>query len=334
MNSEMQNNEPDDHHIYDWVMFYKDTFHFFSQSVKFYVSMLESDIQAIENDKDLKGMISEDQKKSFQIYREHSRAKRVSEWLDTKIKEASPDAFDFDISISHGTVRFIKTACMLYLKNLKLKRNKLSVKKNISRYVLDTVDNQISKYEENINMGIFKSASLMPFLVDELVQEDSNNSVKECSDDLASVVRPRPVVIDTIQIIDPDLRARCLDLFDAFNNDGKHERFDTVISEATRIFETKLRSLSNAPQECVGVELAQAAFGGNPPVLKVSNVSAEQQAVNLLYRGAFGFIRNQVQHKLLGKLNPDRVLQILGFIDYLLYVAETAERTTGKRGKK
>lgn len=136
------------------------------------------------------------------------------------------------------------------------------------------------------------------------------------------------MVTDSIQILDAELRERCLDLFEAFHKDGKHERFDTVISEATRIFETRLRSLSGAPDKCKGVDLAQAAFGGNPPVLKVSDVSAEQQAVHLLYRGAFGFIRNPFQHKLLGKLSPDRVLQILGFIDYLLYIAENAERTS------
>lgn len=108
--------------------------------------------------------------------------------------------------------------------------------------------------------------------------------------------------------------------------DGRHERLDTVIAEATRILETRLRTLTGAPQECVGVDLARRAFAGESPLLRVSDVTSEQEAVHLLFRGAFGFIRNPVQHKLLGKLSPDRVLQILGFIDHLLFLAETAKR--------
>ncbi|MBW1728616.1 MAG: hypothetical protein JRJ62_13805 [Deltaproteobacteria bacterium] len=326
MPSENHKPEPADHHTYSWVMFYRDTFHFFLRSVKFYVSLLKNDIQEIENDPDLKEIIEEEQKKSLPIYREHSKAKRIEEWLENIIKKAEPDALDYDVSISHGTVRFIKTACILYLKHLKIRRNNLSLKQNISRYVLETIDNQISSLEEKINVGVFQNASPVPFLVDELIEKENVVPQEKPSETLASAVLPRPIVIDSIQILDSELRERCLDLFDAFYKDGKHERFDTVISEAIRIFETRLRALSGAAQECVGVDLAQAAFGGEQPLLKVSDVNAEQQAVHLLFRGTFGFIRNRVQHKLLGKLSPYRVLQILAFIDYLLYIAENAER--------
>ena len=62
MTTEVRRTEPHDHHTYSWVLFYKDTFHFFLRSVKFYVTMLENDIKEIENDPDLKELIKEDQK--------------------------------------------------------------------------------------------------------------------------------------------------------------------------------------------------------------------------------------------------------------------------------
>jgi hypothetical protein len=71
--------------------------------------------------------------------------------------------------------------------------------------------------------------------------------------------------------------------------------------------------------------LASRAFGGSKPVLRVSAVEAEQQAAHLLYRGVFGFIRNNVHHKLRPDLAPERVLQILGLIDYLVYLADTGQ---------
>ena len=318
--------EPPDHHTYDWLSFFKETFHFYLRSMRFFRSLLEKDIKEIENDADLKELIEDEDKKSLPIYREHSRSKRVEDWLNKHIEKGGQDAFDYDVSISHGTVRYIKGASILYLKHLKNKRNILSSKPNISKYVLETIDNQISSYEEKINIGVFKNASPMPFLLDELIDNEIEDKTEEPQAKLSKVKRPRPVVIDSIQIIDPELRERCLDLFDAFHKDGKHERLDTVIAEATRILETRLRTLTYAPQECIGVELAKEAFAGENPALRVSDVNSEQEAVHLLFRGTFGFIRNPVQHKLLGKLSPDRVLQILGFIDHLLFVADTARR--------
>lgn len=320
--------EPPDHHTYEWVSFFKDTLQFFLGSIRFFRSLLENDIKEIEDDKDLKELIKDEDRKTLKIYREHARSKRVEELLNNIIEKGGPDEFDYDASISHGTVRYIKGAAILYLKHLKYKRNILSSKPNISKYVLETVDNQISSYEEKINIGVFTSASPMPFLLDDVIETDANGMSEKPQSRLSKVERPRPVVIDTIQILDSELRERCLDLFDSFHKDGKDERLDTVVAEATRIFETRLRSLTGASQDCIGVDLAKLAFTGNNPLLRVSDVDSEQEAVHLLFRGIFGFIRNPVQHKLLGKLNPDRVLQILGFIDYLLFVADNAKRKT------
>ena len=133
-------------------------------------------------------------------------------------------------------------------------------------------------------------------------------------------------MIDSIEILDPELRSRCLDLFQSFKQDGQHERLDTVVTEATRIFENKLRSISGAPADCVGVDLATYAFGEKTPKLIISEVTAEQEAVHLMFRGVFGFIRNHVHHQLVENLLPERVLQIVGMIDYLIFLIQNSTR--------
>lgn len=138
--------------------------------------------------------------------------------------------------------------------------------------------------------------------------------------------RPQPVVLESIEIRDPELRKRCLDLFTKFRTEGAHDRLDTVVTEATRVLEDRLRSLSSAPATCTGVELAAHAFGSSPRLI-VSDVEPEQQGCPpplSLFRGVFGFIRNSVHHKLVDNLQPERVLQIVGMMDYLLFVMEGA----------
>jgi hypothetical protein len=137
---------------------------------------------------------------------------------------------------------------------------------------------------------------------------------------------PPQIPVASIEIHDPELRKRCLDLFTQFQRDGHHDRLDTVVNEATRILEDRLRSLSNALPTCVGVDLAKHASAPPSPYLTVSPILPEQEAAHLLFRGVFGFIRNSVHHRLVGTLQPERVLQIVGMVDYLIWVAEAAGR--------
>jgi hypothetical protein len=45
-----------------------------------------------------------------------------------------------------------------------------------------------------------------------------------------------------------------------------------------------------------------------------------------LLQSIFGHIRNPSHHKLLGNLSPERTIQLLGMIDYAIYLVETAEK--------
>jgi hypothetical protein len=320
--------EPPDDRVYEWVSFNRDTFHFYIDAVKFYHSLLKKDRKAMLSDPDLKSILGDNQLEDLEINRELLRAQRVLDWMNDKIAKGGKDAIDYDISIAHGVVRFLKSVAILYLGHLKQRRNVLASRPNISRHALESVDRQISGLEEKIQLGIFSNATPMPLLVDQVIQSPTAAG-ESAQESLVTAQRPRPIVLATIEILDPELRSRCLDLFDMFQRDGQRDRLDTVISEATRILEDRVRRLSGAEATCVGQELAAYAFGTKTPRLIISDVGAEQEAAHLMYRGVFGFIRNQVHHRLTGELQPERVLQALGLIDYLIALVGGARRAGG-----
>jgi len=328
MTEEQNQQEPPDHHNYIGIMLYRDSFFFFLYAVKFYETLIEKDIKTLEADPDLKTILDGETIHSLEIHHDFDRARRVRVWMEKLIAEKGPDSFDFDLpSISHELIRFFKSAGILYLKHLKAIRNALATKPNLSRHALQAVDTRISEFEGKIEMGVFHKATPFPLLVEDTGSEEHIEGVPEVGEqNLNKIRRPRPVVLDSIQLLDKELRERCLDLFHAFQEDGKKDRLDTVITEATRILESRLRLLSHAQKDCVGVDLATYAFKIPKPVLKISDIPSEQEAVYLLYRGVFGFIRNRAHHQLMGELLPERVLQILGLIDYLLQLAEGAEK--------
>lgn len=327
MNSET---EPPDNHMYSWISFNNDTLHFYLAGVEHYENLLKEDINAIEEDKDLAFLLSEKEKNRLEIYQELAQVLRVQKYLEEEIKKQGADAWDYEIRMSHRIVRFLKSVGLLYLQHLKNRRNILASKSTISRHALKTVDQRISYFEEKPEIGVFKTATPQQMLVDRLgLEKDESDS--EVLDEFQNVgvsspIRPRPQLIDSIEIFDPELRSRCLDLFHVFQEDGQNERMDTVVTEATRIFETKLRNIAGAPDDYGGVNLAKFAFGGDNPKLVVSEIASEQEAAYLLFRGVFGFIRNRVHHHLIETLLPERVLQIVGMIDYLIFIAQDSAR--------
>ena len=177
------------------------------------------------------------------------------------------------------------------------------------------------------NLGVFRDAAPYPLIINNYTLADMKPiSDGEANESGKTVNRFGPVVLESIEIRDLDLRKRCLDLLAQFREDGQHDRLDTVVNEATRILEDRLRALSSAPATCIGVDLSKYALAPPSPRLIVSDVSSEQEAAHLLFRGVFGFIRNSVHHRLISTLQPERVLQIVGMVDYLLFIADGARR--------
>jgi hypothetical protein len=313
--------EPPDHHSYVWITFYRHTIEFFVSAAKYYEGLLDAELTQIEADVHLKALLRDEVRREFRVDRGREEAVRVREWLEDKLAKSSEHSYDCDLHhISHGTIRYLKSIGLLYLGYVKKQRNSFSLRKNVSKHMLAAIDREITVYEEFLtSKGVFAYATPMSFLADEDPPAKSEIEPQK----LDETRRPKPVLVESIEILDLELRSRCLDLFNRFEELGQPNRHDTVVTEATRILENRLRTLTKAPDGCTGNELAARAFAGNSPALRVSPVAAEQEAVHLLFRGAFGFIRNRVHHRLHSDMSSERVLQILGLIDYLISLANS-----------
>jgi hypothetical protein len=324
--------EPPDHYVYSWINFNRDTFAFFIAAVRFYESLLQDEVKAVQADPELKSFLDEEALASYPVGKELERATRVRQWMETRFETAGNTGF-VDIDMAHQVVRYIKSAAILFLEHLRRKRDVIASRPTTSKMLLEAIDQQLRRFEEKTQLGVFRTATPYPLIIDQLpIATEAVSSASPASQGPVVVPGPRPsaVVLDSIDIRDPEMRRRCLDLFEQFRRDGEHDRLDTVISEATRILEDRLRSLSAAPPSSFGVELATFAFRPPSARLVVSDVTAEQEAAHLLFRGVFGFVRNSAHHRLLGELQPERVLQVVGMVDYLISVAEAARRELPK----
>jgi hypothetical protein len=254
--------EPSDDHVYSpWVSFSNDTFEFYFAAVKFYEALLETDFKTLQNDQDLKVILGEQELDSYPIGKELKRVKRFLEWFAHHFEKGGKNAetWGYDVELTHGVVRFIKSVSLLYLEHLRSKRQEIASRPATSKVLLEAVDQQLARLEEKTQVGVFRIATPYPLIIDQVPRAVGETLPQDGV--LARDVRPRPVILDTIEIRDPTLRGRCLDLFAQFREDGQHDRLDTVVNEATRILEDRLRSLSGAPANCVGVDLAKVAFG-------------------------------------------------------------------------
>lgn len=315
--------KPSDSQVYTTVLWDRHLM-FYLSSLDFYEQNINADIKAIDEDPDLKAILGEEERKNFEIHHELYRIDWTRSWIKEKLDSGKNHYF---CDISHGTVRFLKSIGTLYLSHLQNRRNRLASRPNISKYALGAVDKKISELREMVTTGIFQDATIMPLLIEELLVSEHIETVQR-EEAIVEAVLPRPIVIESIEILDQDLRSRCLDLFNSFEKAGQRDRHDTVLTEATRIFEDKLRKICRATANVSGVELVQYAFGGTNPKLIVSDVPAEQEAAHLLFRGVFGLLRNVPHHRLLGELQPERVLQVLGTLDYCLAVAQGSKVCT------
>jgi hypothetical protein len=318
-----------DGYQYNWVMFHNRTVQFVIRAIDFYMSLLGDEKKELADDPELAALITDDTRRELGFESETQRAKRIRTWLSERIKGRGQ--FDtVDISMSHWLVRYMKSLVFLYLKSLKERRNKLASRKAVTSATLSAVDREISAIEDLFqNAGVFKGAStldLLAFYPEPTREVTVPSDQTTPSPDLSQ--RPRPMMVGSIEILDHELRARCLDLYNQFQESGQADRNDTVVAEASRILENRLRKVLGADDGKSAKQLVSDAFNTKCPRLIVSNVPAEQESAQLLFLGTFGFIRNSVQHKLLENMPAERVLQILGWTDYLLSVIDKSQAQT------
>jgi len=311
--------EPPDHHEYDLIV-PVELRDFLVVALRSAEAIIAQDLAALEQDEDLRAILGKPKMMTFAAGRVLGRMERQRDRLERA------DSFgdnEYLLRTNHGFVRLMKSAGIMHLEDLQQRRNRLAERPRMSRDVLQAVDQQLSKLRARLEAGPFGSATPLEILAFEAPTREQPTA---SAPPPLKAGRPRPVVLDSIGILDDELRSRCLDLLEQFHQDGQPDRLDTVITEATRIFEHRLRTLSGAEPTCVGVELASFAFNGDPPRIELSSVEPEQKAGHLLFRGVFGFIRNQHHHRLIGPLIPERVLEIVAMLDYLIFLAESGQR--------
>jgi predicted ATPase len=67
----------------------------------------------VMQDEDLKAIFGDRALDSFPVSREVNQAEKVLQWFEHHFEKQGKDAPDYDITLTYGTVRFIKSACVL-----------------------------------------------------------------------------------------------------------------------------------------------------------------------------------------------------------------------------
>jgi len=311
---------PDEHYVV--TNFGADTLQFIYKSLSFYRDLLGTDLAALQGEKDLADSLAADGMRSSKLQQEQKLISRMVQWHDMKRQEQD-GVSDYDIGlISMESMGIYKSACTLYLAHLQQQRNRLAGRANLSKYTLEDVDAHLARLREKLNRREFANVPATPLLVDELAapEQDALPDQMSAPVSITAAQQPRARLLESIEILDPLLRERCLDLFAKFQEAAQHDRFDTVITEASRILEDRMRSILKETGGATAVKLAVTAFGTDSPKLVLSAVAAEQESVMLFFKGLFGYVRNPPSHKLIGPVSPERTLQILGMIDYAIYL--------------
>lgn len=307
--------QPPDSRRYPDVGFSEETLRLFCNALRFYAELLEDDIKAIQVDPELAKLLDEESLRSFEIEQEIKASRDMAERMEKLIPVARTMGMT-EMTISHGLVRRLKAVAILYLASLEARRNNVATTRSLSTYGLKVLDTRLLQLREKLEMGVFRDAEPIPLIV-------APEAALRPSVSAPAVTITATSQMAHIEIVDQELRERCLDLFNDFDESKQTHRFDTVVGEATRILEDRVRRLSGLGTDVSGVDLMKSAFGGTSPKLRLSTNASEQEGAHLLFRGVVGFIRNPVHHRL-EKIERERAIQILGFIDYLLYLAEGA----------
>jgi len=98
----------------------------------------------------------------------------------------------------------------------------------------------------------------------------------------------------------------------------KTGKYDDCILNATKVVEVAVRKAASLSNTDVGVNLMRKAFKPDAPVLKYSEIAAEQEAIMHLFSGFIGVFKNPQSHRFLEIKDPLTAFEILSFADHLL----------------
>lgn len=267
--------------------------------------------------------------------KEIKRLKGMIEWGEKRLGAEADQTFG-EITIdgvSYGSLRYLKAGILFRVSQLFQKRDEVLKKaKTVPRSILQTFDERIKQLLNLAETGMLNSLKPADVFFDIISSDEKPN------EDL-KILPQIPASINQgtsfeVPIIDPVLRKRCLSLLNALDEGGTIDQYDTIIREMSVILEDRVRELSGYAGKLSGVKLFGETMGKPSPKIKFSEDKDIQESAHLLFRGYSGFVRNEVMHGLVSSFTRERVLQLIGMVDYLLFILSNAETTKGKAEKR
>ena len=233
-----------------------------------------------------------------------------------------------DMNINYLHLRLLKAGGLIELQEYKAKREKLITNGyGVPKKLLSAIDERIAKMTEILELGLMKDLEPANIFIEMVLPQQlpektglSKQPIIQYNDKL--------VFVDEIPIIDQELKTRCLDLLKQFEEKHEIERFDTVVREISTILEDRVRKIADIKEKLVGVKLMNAAIAGTKPKLVFSDDPSIQESAHLLFLGYVGFFRNESMHRLIPNFTYARVYQLLGYVDYLLFLLTQARKQT------
>ena len=250
------------------------------------------------------------------------------EWGEAKIKEKKNDSRGMIVvnGVSFGSLRYLK-AGILYRAFLVQMQRRDFLSKNtlVPRSVLRSFDDRVAQLRNMGEMG--KMSGLRPA---DVLFEFTEGVETPVADHRPGIEPARPMArpVTDVPIVDEVLRTRCLPLLKVIDGAESPEQFDTVIREMSVVLEDRVREVSGFTGKASGAELFSAVMARDPVLVRFSSEKDVQEAAHLFSRGYSGLVRNEVMHRLVRSFTRERVLQLLGLVDYLLYLLSRAEVST------
>lgn len=250
----------------------------------------------------------------------------IIEWGEQALSDTAKTIID--PKPSYGALRLLKAGGILEAIVLEQSREDfINRTPRAARKIVELIDDKIRIVKNVTETGALNGLSPAQVFLD----TDDMVGVRELAELKAidqAGAPTRNIVIESndLPILDEDLRTRCLGILRDIVRQGDETRLDTVVREMSAVLENRIRDVAGITEKLSGLALATAAFAGGSPKLIFSADAAVQEAAHLLFRGFIGFYRNETMHRLVKTFTRDRVYQLLGYVDELLFLLTQAQK--------
>jgi len=233
--------------------------------------------------------------------------------------------------VSYGSLRYLKAGIIMLVQKLEDKKNKILQEYDfLPKAVIESLDEKINILRDKAEMGLLNGLSPADIFFDIKKLKYSTQERKSVEKDkMETYILPEKLLVRTehLQVLDNELRKRCLRLL---KSEDFKDQLDTVVREMSVILENRIRTRAGIKEKLTGPSLMGKVFGGDNPILFFSEEKDLQESAHHLYRGYSGFVRNEVMHKIVATFTKDRVIQLLGFVDYLLFLLTQTKKRRAK----